>query len=223
MSASQLLGPTRHSPSKSATHALWTRQLTLNEPYSHRGRNATLFPENRWGGSKFATPKQPDGNPAWSHFEFSTTIDRRASQNWDEQRAHIKVLHTRLNRRDGPGTLTLSQARDSLVTAFLATMKKRSVCTWCKLAYGLNPIGISSEQKALADLRESNGGKIGDLIDLEASKICMDLGPWDTWDRERSIFKFKLISRAIFFPKKFYQIAMSKSKFVITSDMICFS
>jgi len=43
------------------------------------------------------------------------------------------------------------------------------------VVYDLNPIGISSEQKAFADLRESNGGGIGDLINLEASKICMDL------------------------------------------------
>lgn len=137
------------------------------------------------GTAPSCTPKQPDGNPAWSHFEFSTigAFHRIEMSPTSPQ----TVLHTRLNRRDRPGTLSRDSfaSRDSLVSVFLATMRKRSDCTWCKFAYSLNPIGISSEQKAPTDLRESNGGKIGDLIDLEVSKICMDLGPWNTWDRER--------------------------------------
>lgn len=164
--------PTRHSPSKSAVaHALCTRQFALNESYSR----PYFLHGNRWNGSELTTPKQPNGNPAWSHFEFLTTINRRASRNRNES---TTVLHARLNRRDGPGTLSGDSlaARDcSLVNAFLATTRKRSVCTWCKLAYSLNPIGISSEQKAPADLRESNGGGIGDPTDLQVSKICMDL------------------------------------------------
>lgn len=55
-----------------------------------------------------------------------------------------------------------TEQRLSRQSVFLATTWKRSVCTWYKLAYSLNPIGILSEQKAFANLRESNGGGIGD-------------------------------------------------------------
>lgn len=48
-----------------------------------------------------------------------------------------------------------------LVNAFLATTRKRSIALGA-LAYGLNPIGISSEQKAPATCEKVTVGEIGD-------------------------------------------------------------
>jgi len=74
--------PTRHSPSKSTVaHAPCTCQLALNESYSRCSRDATLFPGEPVKRLQARYARNNYGNPAWSHFEWSTMINRRASWN----------------------------------------------------------------------------------------------------------------------------------------------
>lgn len=94
---------TRHSPSKStATHAIMHMPTRVKWIlFTSLSRNATLISTN---GVIPSSSCRTNKNSTWSHRSKISSIDRCEAK-------CTRVLHARLNRSNGPGTLS----RESLV------------------------------------------------------------------------------------------------------------
>lgn len=130
-------------------------QLASNESYSHRCRamRPYFLRMERFQAPRVETMKIQLGHTDLSYDRPTRLAEARCSDERSSRSSKSWRRSWNTEQREIP--------RGHLVNAFLATMRKRSIALDA-LAYGLNPIGISSEQKAPATCEKVTVGEIGD-------------------------------------------------------------